>query len=175
MIMFFKNKKDNNERKTFYIFKVLFIIIVIIGIYLILNFVKIFNKNNVKIYEVSTGEIVNVDRHKGFIYRDESVITCVDSGYINFFVTKSDKVKRGALIYTINDNIDTFEAFDLNDNDKNLIKQNIKKFNNNISNIDFQNIYTSKDSLNNLIDDLNKAKQLENINFSVDILHVLLS
>ena len=165
MIMFFKNKKDNNERKTFYIFKVLFIIIVIIGIYLILNFVKIFNKNNVKIYEVSTGEIVNVDRHKGFIYRDESVITCVDSGYINFFVTKSDKVKRGAFIYTINDNIDTFEAFDLNDNDKNLIKQNIKKFNNNISNIDFQNIYTSKDSLNNLIGDLNKAKQLENINF----------
>ena len=106
--MFFKNKKvnidNNNSKKTkkvkgFYIFKVLFIILVIIGLYIVFNFVKIFNNKNVKIYEVTIGEIVNVDRHKGFIYRDESIATCINNGYINFYVANAERVNRGAFIY----------------------------------------------------------------------------
>ena len=167
-----KNKNENNvinKKKNFYIFKVLFVILVIIGLYIAFNFVKIFNNKNVKIYEVSTGEIVNVDRHKGFIYRDESIATCMNDGYINFYVTNADRVNRGAFIYTINDIPSLIESYDLNNNDMKNIRQNIKMYSNNITNYDFSNIYTAKDSLNGLINEINLVKQLENIDIEKEI------
>ena len=176
--MFFKNKKvniDNNNSKNtkkvkgFYIFKVLFIILVIIGLYIVFNFVKIFNNKNVKIYEVTIGEIVNVDRHKGFIYRDESIATCINNGYINFYVANAERVNRGAFIYTINDSPSVVQSFELNSADKKNIRQNIKMYNNNITDYDFSNIYNAKDSLNGLINEINLVKQLENIDIEKEI------
>lgn len=176
--MLFKNKKLNNDKenskntkktKNFYIFKVLFIILVIIGAYVVFNFVKIFNNKNVKIYEVTIGEIVNVDRHKGFIYRDESIATCINNGYINFYVANAERVNRGAFIYTINDTPSVVQSFELNSNDKKNIRQNIKMYNNNITDYDFSNIYTAKDSLNGLINEINLVKQLENIDIEKEI------
>lgn len=176
--MFFKNKKvnidNNNSKKTkkvkgFYIFKVLFIILVIIGLYIVFNFVKIFNNKNVKIYEVTIGEIVNVDRHKGFIYRDESIATCINNGYINFYVANAERVNRGAFIYTINDTPSVVQSFELNSADKKNIRQNIKMYNNNITDYDFSNIYNAKDSLNGLINEINLVKQLENIDIEKEI------
>ncbi|MBR0039359.1 MAG: hypothetical protein IJP71_05110 [Lachnospiraceae bacterium] len=176
--MLFKNKKLNNDKenskdtkkaKSFYIFKVLFIILVIIGAYVVFNFVKIFSNKNVKIYEVTTGEIVNVDRHKGFIYRDESIATCINNGYINFYVANAERVNRGAFIYSINDTPSVVQSFELNSNDKKNIRQNIKMYNNNITDYDFSNIYTAKDSLNGLINEINLVKQLENIDIEKEI------
>ena len=176
--MFFKKKKLNIDKqniketkkvKGFYIFKVLFIILVIIGLYIVLNFVKIFNNKNVKIYEVTIGEIVNVDRHKGFIYRDESIATCINNGYINFYVANAERVNRGAFIYTINDSPSVVQSFELNSADKKNIRQNIKMYNNNITDYDFSNIYNAKDSLNGLINEINLVKQLENIDIEKEI------
>lgn len=176
--MLFKNKKLNNDKKnskntkkakSFYIFKVLFIILVIIGAYVVFNFVKIFSNKNVKIYEVTTGEIVNVDRHKGFIYRDESIATCINNGYINFYVANAERVNRGAFIYSINDTPSVVQSFELNSNDKKNIRQNIKMYNNNITDYEFSNIYNAKDSLNGLINEINLVKQLENIDIEKEI------
>lgn len=176
--MFFKKKKSNNDKpnikepkkvKGFYIFKVLFIILVIIGIYIVFNFVKLFNSKNVKIYEVTTGEIVNVDRHKGFIYRDESIATCINNGYINFYVANAERVNRGAFIYTVNDTPSVVQSFELDNADKKNIRQNIKMYNNNITDYDFSNIYNAKDSLNGLINEINLVKQLENIDIEKEI------
>lgn len=182
--MFFKKKKNNNIKNSdinieinkstkkspfLYIFRVLFAIFVIIGLYIIFNFVKIFNKEGVQVYEVTTGEIVNVDRHKGFIYRDESVSNCQNDGYINFYVANADRVKRGAFIYTINDTPSIVDSFELNNNDKKNIRQNIKMYSNNITNYDFSNIYTAKDALDGLINEINLVKQLENIDIEKEI------
>ena len=101
--MFSKNKKEKNFTKFNYLFKVIFVFLVIIGLYIIFNFVKIFNKKYVKVYEVTIGEIVNVDRHKGFIFREEDVAKCNTDGFINFYVSNTDRVGRGEFIYTINE------------------------------------------------------------------------
>ena len=126
--MIFKKKKNieieeipKKKKKFLYIFKVLFVILVIVGVYIVANFVKIFNREGVKIYEVNIGEIVNVDRHKGFIYRDESIATCANDGYINFYVTNAEKVNRGAFIYTINDVPSQVQTYELNNDEKNII------------------------------------------------------
>ena len=161
-------KEDNNSKeikskkfKVLYIFRVLFVITIIILLYIIINFVKLFNKNEVKIYEVTTGEIVNVDRHKGFIYREENVATCANDGYINFYVANAERVKSGSFIYTVNDVPSVINTYELNDSDKKNIKQNIKMYSNNISNLDFANIYVAKDSLKELVNEINTIKQLE--------------
>ena len=175
--MFFKKKKNIIEeetnikpkRKVFYIFRVLFIILVIIGLYILFNFIKIFNSEGVKIFEVTTGEIVNVDRHKGFIFRDEGIASCQSDGYINYYVTNAARVKRGAFIYTINDEPSQIKTFDLNNEDKKNIRQNIKMYSNNITNYDFSNIYNAKDSLDSLIDEINLVKQLEDIDIEKEI------
>lgn len=169
MIFSKKEKNDKPKKKVFYIFRVLFVILVVIGIYILSNFIKIFKTEGVKIYEVTTGEIVNVDRHKGFIYRDESIANCQSDGYINYYVANADRVKRGAFIYTVNDEPSVFDKFELNDYDKKNIRQNIRMYSNNITDYDFSNIYTAKDSLNSLINEINLVKQLENIDIEKEI------
>lgn len=151
------------------IIKVLFIILVIICIYIAFNFVKLFSKNGVKVYEVTTGEIVNVDRHKGLIYRDEDVARANVGGYINFYVRNGAKVSRGSFIYSINDTESSFARYELNKKDIDSIKQNIKMYANNITNLDFSNIYTYKKNINSLIDEINIVKQLENIDIEKEI------
>ena len=176
--MLFKNNKNINnnvslnkksKKKVFYIFRVLFIILVIIGLYILFNFIRIFNSEGVKIYEVTTGEIVNVDRHKGFIYRDEGIANCQSDGYINYYVANADRVKRGAFIYTVNDEPSIIKTYDLNNYDKKNIRQNIKMYSNNITNNDFSNIYNAKDSLDSLINEINLVKQLEDIDIEKEI------
>lgn len=185
--MFFKNKKknkdksenvvDNKETKSkssrgfsvFYLFRVIIVLFFIVLIYILFNFVKIFNKDEVKIYEVTTGEIVNVDRHKGFIYRDESIATCLNDGYINFFVTNAERVSRGAFVYAINDAPSDIKSYELNDKDKSAIKQNIKMYSNNISDLEFSNVYLAKDGLKELINEINIVKQLEDINIEKEL------
>ena len=165
-------KKDVNNKKkfsVFYIFRVLIVLAFIILLYIVFNFVRVFNKEEVKVYEVATGEIVNVDRHKGFIYRDESVATCMSDGYINFFVTNAERVNRGAFIYAVNDAPSNIKLYELNDKDKSSIKQNIKMYNNNISDLEFSNIYLAKDGLRELINEINIVKQLEDRDIEKEI------
>ena len=177
--MFYKNKiKNQTEKPTenikrkkhvIYVFRVLFTIIFIILLYVILNFVKLFNKNEVKIYEVNTGEIVNVDRHKGFIYRNESVVKCANEGYINFYVANADRIKKGSFVYTINDSESLINTYELNLDDKKKIKRNIKMFCDNISDLDFSNLYVARDELNELINEINIVKQFEDIDIEKEI------
>ena len=163
------DKKIKKKSLMSYIFKIFIFLFFVVLAYIIFFFVRVFNKNEVKIYEVTTGEIVNVDRHRGFIYRDESIAKSANDGYINFFVADADRVNRGAFIYTINDEPSEVKLYELNNNDKNIIKQNIKMYNNNISNLDFSNIYLAKDGLSELINEINIIKQLEDIDIEKEI------
>lgn len=172
----FKRKKDDSEAvkpkkkfKFFYIFRVLFVIAIIILIYFAFNFFRIFNKKSLKYYEVISGEIVNVDRHTGVIYRDEHVEKCKSNGYINFFVANAKRVNRGAFIYAINDDINLYNKLELNTNDKMLIRQNIKKYVSSITDYNFSNIYTAKNNIDNQINEISIIKQLENINFEKEL------
>lgn len=165
--------KDNVEKKKRFkpllIFRVFFVILIIILIYTATNFVKIFNRKTIKYYEVTSGEIVNVDRHTGIIYRDEHVETSTTDGNISFYVVNGERVNRGAFIYSIGDAENVFEKSTLNNNDKLLIKQNVKKYVNSITDLNFGNIYNVKHNIDNQLDEINIVKQLENSNFENEI------
>lgn len=174
--MFFKKKekkekveKPKKKFKIFYIFRVLFVIFIIVVGYIVFNFVKLFSRESIQVYEVNTGEIVNVDRHKGMIYRDEAVARANRPGYINFYVANRAKVSRGSFIYTINDTPSKVDTFDLKSDDIASIRKNVKMYANNIDNINFSNVYTYKQNINSLIDEINVVKQLENIDIEKEI------
>ena len=171
-------KKDNTNNgiekpkkrfKPFFIFRLLFVVFLVILTYVAINFVRIFNKKSIKYYEVTSGEIVNVDRHTGVIYRDEHVENSAGDGYISYFVVNGERVNRGAFVYAINDSESSFEKYSLNNNDKLLIKQNIKKYSNSITDFNFSNIYNAKYNLDNQLDEISIVKQLENANFENEI------
>ena len=174
-------KKDNNKdinksvdkpKKKFkvaYIFRLLFVIFFIILTYIAINFVRIFNKKQIKYYEVTSGEIVNVDRHTGVIYREENIEYSLNDGYISYYVVNGERVNRGALVYTIGDTESSFEKFTLDNDDKLLIKQNIKKYSNAITDYNFSNIYNAKHNLDNQLNEISIVKQLENVNFENEI------
>lgn len=157
------------KKKGLYIFRVLFAILIVILIYICINFVKIFNKKGISIYEVTSGEIVSVDRHKGLIYREEFIENCNTDGYINFFVANASRVKRGAFIYSIGDEESVFNKFEFNNDDKNLIKQSIKINTNNITNYNFSNVYKTKENIDKQIDEINIVKQLENMDIDKEL------
>ena len=163
-------KKVKKKKKPFYIFRVLFVILIIILIYITINFIKIFNKKTISFYEVTGGEIVNVDRHTGFIFREESVETCSTDGYINFYVANAERVGRGSFIYSIDDKETALQHFELSNEDKTIIRQNIKMEMANITNDKFYNIYTAKNSIDNRIREINIVKWLEDIDIEKEII-----
>lgn len=145
-------------------------IIVIIGIYVLLNFFKIFRSKTILTYEVTDGEIVNVDRHRGFIYRDEYIASSQNEGYVNFYVTNTEKVYRGQLVYSIDDTESVHTVLELTDSDKEKLLDKVKFANNNITNLDFLNIYLAKQNNNSLINEINIVKQLEKIDVEKEII-----
>lgn len=166
------DSKENNKKKAKkhpYIFRVFFAIFGIILIYIIFSFSRIFNRDYIKYYEVTSGEIVNVDRHTGVIYKDEKVESAKTSGYVNFFVANAERVNKGAFIYTITDDESVFDNVSLDNDDKRIIKQNIKRYVNSISNLYFYNIYTAKNGIDNQINELSIIKQLEKVDFDKEI------
>lgn len=152
-----------------YLLKIFFFIFIIIISYIFYNLIVVFNKNRIVTYEVIKGEIVNVDRHKGFIYREENVSNCSASGFINFYVVNRERVYRGKLIYTINDVEKENASFDLTDNEKLKILNDISKENNSITNLNFNNIYSFKDNLSRTIDEYNLLKVYEDIDVENEI------
>ena len=167
-----KEEKSSHKKrrfKFFYIFRIIFAIFTIILIYISMNFVRIFNKKGITYYEVNSGEIVNVDRHTGVIFREEYVEKANSDGYINFFVANTERVNRGAFIYSISDEENNFEKFSLNNDDKLLIKQKIKIAANNITDHNFSNVYAAKNNIDNQVNEINIVKQLENVDFEKEL------
>lgn len=163
--------KENKVKfkKPLYIFRVLFIVLVIIGIYVLVNFTKIFTRRELTTYEITTGEIVNVDRNKGYIFRDEVVYNCKNDGYINFFVPSASRVGRGSFIYSISEKQSEITNFNFTDDDVKYIKQNIEKLHTEISDLSFYNIYSSKQKLDETIKTMNAMKLIENIDLEKEL------
>lgn len=162
-------EKPKKKFRIAYIFKVLIIIIFVVLIFVSINFYKLFKGTTIKTFEVVTGEIVNVDRHKGFIYRDEDVATSKTDGYINFYVTNAERVYRGSFIYTINDTPSIINNYALTENDIKKIDDRISIFVNQVTDSDFYNVYAAKKSIDNMINEINIVKELENIDVEKEI------
>ncbi len=79
----------------------LIVIVGIIILYLGINFYRYVSKEHVTVYEVNETSIADDSSFKGFILRNEKVLSADDSGYINFYYANSEKIAKNKVIYTI--------------------------------------------------------------------------
>jgi len=153
------------------------IIIASIFIYLGINCFIYLTRDKVSIYEVTKGECEKTESIKttGLVLRQESVITAPSSGYINYYVKDSGRVSVGDIIYTIDESGTLSELLKqaveenstLTDANLQNIREDITNFVTVYDNIDFEEVYEFKYTLDGSLLDTINVNSLNAISESV--------
>ncbi len=97
-------KKYRRDYKRNSDIKIGVFIYALIFIYLIINIIKVLNKNDIHYVVAETGSIYNSDTFKGVIVRDEVLIKNSKQGTITHFKKQGEKVKINDYICSIDQN-----------------------------------------------------------------------
>ena len=140
------------------------IIFGVIFIYLVITVLTYVTAKHISVYEVREGSILKDTSYTGIIIREEEVVSAQGSGYVNFFVTEGSKVGKKTNVYSLSDEkIDfssTETSVDENGNsietelaseEKNSIETKAQNFIESFSDLKYEDVYTLKDSVNNII------------------------
>lgn len=163
-------KKPRNINIGIIIFGITFI-------YIIINLVLFFSRDEVTIYEVKEGKSEITNEFTGLILREESISTASQSGYINFYARESSHVAIGTNLYSISqDNSVSLleEASDtnttLNEDSINKIKDEIYNFTSNFSTDDYLAVYDLKSNIEaTVIENYNLVHANSSTNPSVSV------
>ncbi|MCQ2610032.1 MAG: hypothetical protein MJ151_04510, partial [Lachnospiraceae bacterium] len=90
--------KEKNLKKHNIFFDIFLSIVFLCACYMIFTYAKSFFKNHINIYQVEDGSLKKEEKYRGFIYRDEEVITCDKSGYCSFIYANASRVSKDSII-----------------------------------------------------------------------------
>lgn len=88
----YKNKRELNI--GIFLFAIVFI-------YLIVTVIAYLTDDNISVYEVREGSIVNDNSYTGLIIRQEETVNADSGGYVNYYQNANSKVKSGSNIYAL--------------------------------------------------------------------------
>lgn len=125
------------------------VIVLIIVIYIISQFVKLINRNDISSYQVKEGSLAISSVYTGIAIREEKVFQCADTGYINYLVREGEHIASGDLLYIIDEggaledllNQDNLGENSLSDQDLSNLKTDIVNFNSTFDKSDFSEVY----------------------------------
>lgn len=129
-----------------------FIIIALIGIYILYELFSYMFTGNVTAYEVTKGVIATNNNYKGLIIRDETVIYAPYTGKINYYVKAGTKVAANDKVYSIDTNgsiaqqinAATESSKSLDSSELSSLLDSINGFVGAYNNNDFYNVYSFK-------------------------------
>lgn len=124
-----KYRKPININLGLIIFGVLFIYIIVI-------IISYFQSEHITPYEVTTGSLAVNNTYVGIALREETVVSCDYSGYVNYYARENEKVSNGSMVYTVDSsgklsemvNENTGEGSSLTDEDLSELKTEISDF-----------------------------------------------
>ena len=169
-----KRRRDNQKVKKYrppininlglIIFGVLFVYIVIVTV----TYLK---SEHVAPYEVTLGSLAVNNTYTGVILRDETVVECNYSGYINYYAREGEKVANNAMVYTvdatgrINDiiNNDSGDTVALTKEDMAELKTEISSFASGFDPVDYSSTYDFKYDIEGTVLKIANYKVLSNI------------
>lgn len=94
-----KSPQSNKSRNSLLLYgAILFVLI-----YIIYTIFQYRQSNPIFSYQVKEGNLANSVVYTGLILRDEEVIECDYSGYVNYFAREGERVGIGNLVYTIDE------------------------------------------------------------------------
>ncbi len=158
-------------RKPFHI-NLGFLIFSAILIYILVYIYIYFTTTQIAAHEVKMGTLTTDTRYKGFIVRDESIITSNNDGYINFYVRDGERIGVNNLVYTIDESGTLYNYLNeeyasesaLSTTDLNQLKSEIQSFTSTFDYKSYSKIYDFEYDLSGMILKYSNESLLEYIN-----------
>ena len=79
------------------------IVIAAVLLYVVISVVSSLSKESVTIYQVSKGDVSNDITLQGLAIRDEVIVNTQKSGYLCYYITDGEKVKKNSTVCTIDE------------------------------------------------------------------------
>ena len=136
------------------------IIFGVIFVYLVVTVLMYATAKHVSSYEVREGSILKDTSYTGLVLREEPVIGAEADGYINYFAPEGSKVGRKTNVYSISsekldfsgqENTEESEDSGLTSEERDSIIQKAQSFSENFQNNKYEDTYTFKDSIENIL------------------------
>lgn len=136
------------------------IIFGVIFVYLVVTVLMYATAKHVSSYEVREGSILKDTSYTGLVLREETVIGAEADGYINYFAPEGSKVGRKTNVYSISsekldfsgqENTEESEDSGLTSEERDSIIQKAQSFSENFQNNKYEDTYTFKDSIENIL------------------------
>lgn len=147
---------DQKKKQPFH-FNVGIISFLMIFVYILGHLYIYLNKDELAVYEVIESQIHDSIYATGLILRDESVVKGDNSGYINYYVDEGDTVSKNGLVYSCDESGEVHEYISnlmqqqevVSAKDYDDIKEELKSFEENYTDSQFQSVYSLKYNLEN--------------------------
>ena len=144
----YKNKRELNI--GLFLFAVVFI-------YLIVTVIMYVTGDNISVYEVREGSIVNDNSYTGLVIRQETAVTAETGGYVSYYQNENSKIKAGTNVYAVSAQpLDTSEESESSDVSPSLNQEvqsgivlSIQNYNESSGGEDFSPVYTLKNEITN--------------------------
>ena len=139
------------------------IVIAAVLLYVVISVVSSLSKESVTIYQVSKGDVSNDITLQGLAIRDEVIVNTQKSGYLCYYITDGEKVKKNSTVCTIDEageiyntenNSDSNYNALLSSNDYASIRSLISSYKLSYSDVTFYNAYSFETSANNKVFEL---------------------
>ncbi len=134
----------------------------VVLIYLVVTVIMYLTGDNISVYEVRKGSIVNDNSYTGLIIREETSIEAEAGGYISYYQNENSKVKSGTDIYAVSKSpLDTelsgdneengISSASLNQEVQSGIALDLQSFNENFDSQNFSSVYSLKNEISNTL------------------------
>ena len=134
----------------------------VVLIYLVVTVIMYLTGDNISVYEVRKGSIVNDSSYRGLTVREETSIEAEAGGYISYYQNENSKVKSGTDIYAVSKSpLDTelsgdneengISSASLNQEVQSGIALDLQSFNENFDSQNFSSVYSLKNEISNTL------------------------
>lgn len=139
------------------------IVIAAVLLYVVISVVSSLSKESVTIYQVSKGDVSNDITLQGLAIRDEVIVTTQKSGYLCYYITDGEKVKKNSTVCTIDETGEIYNTENNSDSNYNAllsssdyasIRSLISSYKLSYSDVTFYNVYSFETSANNKVFEL---------------------
>lgn len=158
----YKNKRELNI--GLFLFAVVFI-------YLIVTVIMYITGDNISVYEVREGSIVNDNSYTGLVIRQETAVTAETGGYVSYYQNENSKIKTGSNVYALSaEPLDTSDesgesgtTASLNQEVQSGIVLSIQNFNEAYDSEDFSSVYSLKNDIANYLQNAFSVTRTEHL------------
>jgi CRISPR/Cas system-associated protein endoribonuclease Cas2 len=145
--------------------------LVLFALYIVILGVLSLTGEHISIYEVTEKKIADDNLVRGVIMRNEKLVNCEQTGYINYYAGDGTKVGAKTKIYSIDETGQIYDQLaDVQTDEISLTKQNTNDIRSEIASYresydmsHFEETYNFKYNLDNTVSQLTNAQLLDNV------------